>query len=255
MNEIENKVEENKSEVKKNLIDVDLSTSSDIKENIKSFFFHPLTISLLIIVIVAGIISYFIMGSQLPQKSFVEAAKGQLDNPKVVIETYEDFVCPVCQAFNATYDELIKKYEGKSVKFVFMNYPFLSTNSTYAAEASMYANDRGKFWEYKDKLFEEQKNSYDNGGKEDGAFITKDKLVQYADEIGLSGADLRRSLDGREYKSSVEQQKKSGDDKSVDKKGTPSIFINGNEFVLDSKNKVYRDVDSLSKVIDAELSK
>ena len=190
---------------------------------------------------------------ELPQAPGKDAVLNVVENPKVIVESYEDFVCPHCGSFNAIQKQLIDKYKGQSVRFVFRNYPFLSSYSQTAAEASEYANDKGKFDEYKNRIFDEQNTYYTKVGQEDATFLKTDNLVQWAVDLGLDGVDLKKNLDGRTYKQRVNDEKNRGTDRGVN--STPSIFINNELFKPDASKGTYLDLNSLSKLIDARLAK
>jgi hypothetical protein len=76
---------------------------------------------------------------------------------KVTIVEYSDFQCPYCARAAKAVHKIKQRY-GKVVRFVFHQYPLPShTGSMLAAQATMAANDQGKFWEYHDLLFENQR--------------------------------------------------------------------------------------------------
>ncbi len=102
-----------------------------------------------------------------------------------------------------------------------------------AAEAAQCAHVQGKFWEYHDKLFANQK-----------ALQTED-LKQYAVELDLDGDDFGECLDSRRFRDDVTQDQKEGSTYGV--RGTPAFFING-RFL--SGNQPF---DAFVKIIDEEL--
>lgn len=76
---------------------------------------------------------------------------------KVTIIEYSDFECPFCQRAFMTVEEVLKAYP-KDVKLVYKQLPLTSIhpNAQRAAEASLCAQDQGKFWEMHDKMFTAQ---------------------------------------------------------------------------------------------------
>ena len=82
-----------------------------------------------------------------------------------------------------------------------------------AANAVECAREQGKFWEYHDKLFENQKA------------LDKDNLIQYAGELQLDDAEFTACLDSGKHTEAVQQDMADG--QSVGVSGTPAFFING----------------------------
>lgn len=105
------------------------------------------------------------------------------------------------------------------VKFTFQHMAFLSPESEWAAEASECASEQGKFWEYHDKL-------YDNQGR--GAFA-KDKLKGYAAELKLDQQKFNACLDTDKYLDQVRAETAKSEQMGVS--STPTIFINDKKIV------------------------
>src|SRR3989344_6092423 len=85
---------------------------------------------------------------------------------KIVLIEYGDFQCPFCgRFFKTTEQEIKEKYikSGEAV-FVWRDFAFLGEESFRSAEAARCAGEQGKFWEYHDYLFNNQK------GENEGAF-------------------------------------------------------------------------------------
>ncbi len=107
--------------------------------------------------------------------------------------------------------------QGK-VRFVFRHFAFIGDESLWAAEAAECANEQGRFWDYYDKLFEEQ------AGENIGAF-SKENLKRFAAELGLDTKQFNRCLDSGKYSAKVQQETAQGRQKGV--RGTPTLFVNG----------------------------
>lgn len=73
---------------------------------------------------------------------------------KVTILEFSDFQCPYCLRGYQTMEQVLSTYKDQ-VRFVFKQYPLTQIHqyAQKAAEASLCANDQGKFWEYYHKLF------------------------------------------------------------------------------------------------------
>ncbi len=102
-----------------------------------------------------------------------------------------------------------------------------------AAEAAQCAHAQGKFWEYHDKLFENQ-----------GALQTEN-LKQYADDLDLDADDFGECLDSGRFRDDVTQDQREGSSYGV--RGTPAFFVNG-RFL--SGNQPF---DTFARIIDEEL--
>jgi protein-disulfide isomerase len=76
---------------------------------------------------------------------------------KLTIIEYSDFECPYCARFHKdTWPQLKENYiDSGKVKFSYKQYPLtFHANAQKLAEASLCANDQGKFWEMYAKLFD-----------------------------------------------------------------------------------------------------
>lgn len=95
---------------------------------------------------------------------------------------------------------------------------FIGNESEWAANATECANEQGKFWEYHDKVFENQ------GGENKGAYA-KPVLKRFAKEIGLDSAKFDPCLDQDKYLAKVRADTAKAQQMGV--RSTPSFFING----------------------------
>lgn len=167
--------------------------------------------------------------------------KGNKD-AKITIVEFADFQCPFCERFfKDTEPNIIKDYvDSGKVKFAFRHYAFLGQESTWAAQASECANEQNKFWEYHDYLYNHQ------GAENSGAFA-KDKLVGFAQSVGLDANQFKTCLESDKYADKVKADFTDGQKIGVN--GTPATFINGQ---LVSGAQPYANFKA---IIDAELAK
>ena len=142
------------------------------------------------------------------------------ENAPVVVVEYGDFQCPACQQFfTGAVRQLKDEYvQAGKVRFVFRQFAFLGKESQWAAEASECANDQGRFWDYYDKLYQEQ-----NG--ENVGIFSKDNLQRFAVDLGLDTADFNQCLDSERHIAKVQQETLEGQQAGV--RGTPTVFVNG----------------------------
>lgn len=102
----------------------------------------------------------------LNQKSFDPEAK-KIDlkgtppkgasKAKVAIVEFSDFQCPFCVRAYPTVKQILQAYPN-DVQIYYKQFPLTQIHpfAQKAAEASLCADDQGKFWEYANKLFEVQ---------------------------------------------------------------------------------------------------
>ena len=142
------------------------------------------------------------------------------ENAPVTLIEFSDFECPFCgRFFQQTLPQIEENYikTGK-VRHVFRDFPLtFHQYAQKAAEASECADEQGKFWEYHDKLFENQ-NALDTGS-----------LKQYAKDLGLDTAKFNSCLDSGKMTSEVQKDFSDGAQSGVS--GTPTFFINGIQIV------------------------
>ena len=168
--------------------------------------------------------------AQLNDKQKEELKQGQskgAGDAKVVLTQFADFQCPACKAFEPTLAEILTENEGK-VRLVFKHFPLYPSphkNALVSAYASEAAGKQGKFWEMHDKLYETQDDWAEAGDP-------KDKFVGYASDLGLNVDDFSRDLNDEAGKDVIDRDKALGTELKLS--GTPTIFINGEEFDLRS---------------------
>jgi protein-disulfide isomerase/copper chaperone CopZ len=139
--------------------------------------------------------------------------RGNFDAPITLVE-YSDFECPYCEKHFPTLNKILNDYKGQ-VRLVYKHFPLsFHKNSEKAAEASECASEQGKFWEYHDKLFENQSNGYS---------VTSFK--QWASDLNLNTSQFNDCLDSGKYASKVQADLADGQNRGVG--GTPATFVNG----------------------------
>ncbi len=132
---------------------------------------------------------------------------------KVTIVEFSDFQCPFCSRAATASEEVKKKY-GDKVRFVFRQFPLsFHQDAHLAAQASLAANAQGKFWEFHDKLFQNQRA------------LTRTDLETYAKDLGLNVVTFKKALDDKTFAAEVDAEMKMGEAVGVD--GTPTMFLNG----------------------------
>ncbi|MBW4426440.1 MAG: thioredoxin domain-containing protein [Nostoc desertorum CM1-VF14] len=93
-----------------------------------------------------------------PQTVIGESPTTGSAQSKTVLVEFSDFQCPYCAEAHKTLKELLAKYPDK-IRLVYKNLPLTSIHAEAlpAATAAWAAYQQGKFWEYHDALFTNQK--------------------------------------------------------------------------------------------------
>ncbi len=148
-------------------------------------------------------------------------------NAAAKIEVFEDFQCPACKQFTETIEPrvLAELVETGKAYYVFHNYPFLDKNSPAkeshgAANASLCANEQGKFWEYHDVLFANW------NGENEGNF-NPERLISFSTVLDLDEDDFAACVNEGRYADEVQASFDLGASMGVT--GTPTVFVNGGQ--------------------------
>ena len=161
---------------------------------------------------------------------------GKSDSPVTLVE-FSDFQCPYCQASAPVLKQLAKKYADK-VQIVYRQYPIPSLHpfAFKAAEASLCANDQGKFWDMHDAMFQDQKK------------LAVSDLKATARRLGMNGKEFDACLDAGRHVEQVQNDQREGERIGVS--GTPAMYINGR--YVEGGSVPYSTLESL---IEKELSR
>lgn len=174
-----------------------------------------------------------------PIRMAVEAegfpARGPADAPVTIVE-FADFQCPFCLRILPALEKVTETY-GDQVRFVYRQYPIaqLHPEAQKAAEASLCADEQGKFWEMHDAMFANQDA------------LQVPALKKTARSLGLDGASFDVCLDSDRFAEAALEDLDAGRRAGVT--GTPTLFINGR--MLDG----LQSFEAVAAVIDDELSR
>ncbi|MDP7506413.1 MAG: thioredoxin domain-containing protein [Candidatus Woesearchaeota archaeon] len=166
-----------------------------------------------------------------------DEVKGDPDAPVTLIE-FSDYECPYCAKFALqTLLQIEEKYvkTGK-VRLVFRDFPLgFHRNAQKAAEAAECAGEQGMYYEYHDKLFENQES------------LGIANFKTWAGELDLDIETFNECLDNGEQADEVKKDLQDGQIAGVS--GTPAFFING-KFVSGAQ-----PFEVFEQIIESELVK
>lgn len=159
--------------------------------------------------------------------------KGAKDAPVTIVE-FSDFECPFCSRVLPTVDKVMKDYEGK-VKIAFRQNPLpFHQTAKPSAKAAMAAQAQGKFWEYHDILFKNQRDQ------------TDENFVKWAKQLGLNVEKFKKDMKNPEFDKRIEADQNFARQNGAG--GTPAFFINGVRLVGAQPYEKFKEIiDALLK--------
>jgi protein-disulfide isomerase len=140
-------------------------------------------------------------------------SRGPDDAPVTIVE-FSDFQCPFCQRADPVLKEIVRRHP-KDVRVVYRHLPLDSIHppARPSAEAAACAEEGGKFWEYHDVLFANNRAL----GPED--------LKRYAEEVGLEAESFEECMETRRHAAAVQADVLEA--QSIGITGTPAFVVNG----------------------------
>jgi protein-disulfide isomerase len=161
-------------------------------------------------------------------------SRGTVGAPVVLIE-YTDYQCPFCTRVQPVLDELVKRYEGQLLH-VFKNLPLpMHAQAPLAGAAALCAQDQGKFWEFHDWLFQNQRT------------MDREYMVATARGFGMDADAFAACIDEGTYAAKVRAE--TAEAQSFGITGAPGFLINGR--VLTGA----RPIELFEEIIDNELER
>ena len=150
---------------------------------------------------------------KLPVDPTRDHIRGPEDAPVTLVE-YGDYQCPYCHQVEPVLRQLGEEI-GHKYRYVFRHFPLAGVHerAQLAAEAAEAAAAQGKFWEMHEYL----------SMRADPHELDRERLIAYAQEIGLDVERFTRELDEHVYADRVREDYQSGVRSGVDR--TPTFFI------------------------------
>ncbi|MBF5041118.1 thioredoxin [Aggregicoccus sp. 17bor-14] len=153
----------------------------------------------------------------------------------VTLVEFSDYQCPFCSRAHVTVQQLEKQYAGKLRVVMKQNPLSFHPRARPAALAALAAGQQGKYWEYHDTLFANQRN------------IEDADLEKYAGQVGLDVARWKRDMQDPKLAEVISHDQAQA--QKLGASGTPAFFING-RFLSGAQ-----PIDNFKAVIDEELTK
>jgi predicted DsbA family dithiol-disulfide isomerase len=150
-----------------------------------------------------------LLSEPVPPSSTINAEGPSIGprNAPVTIVEFSDFQCPYCKQAAISLNGLRQSY-GSNVRLVFKQMPLpIHPDAFKAAQASVCADEQGKFWEYHDTLF-------------DSTDLSEQALNNHASDLGLKADEFKICLASEASAAVVRRD-------LANVQGTPTFFING----------------------------
>jgi protein-disulfide isomerase len=157
----------------------------------------------------------------------------------VVIDVYEDYICPSCERFEERYgNEITTALNDGRLTVRFHTIAILDEQSnppgysTRAANAALCAVPAGIFPRYHKKLFDEQP-------AEGSAGLSNEQLIEFGTELGAQG-DFAGCVQGNSHAEAIAKEtERSTNDPALQTEGrfgTPTVAIDGKKIDLNDTN-------------------
>jgi protein-disulfide isomerase len=180
----------------------------------------------------AGVV--FLLEQPRVDVAAIGPSKGPADARVTIIE-FSDFECPFCSRALPVLEEVMALYPD-DVRLVYRHLPLerIHARARPAAEASLCADEQGKFWAYHDLLFANARA------------LSDDDLKKYAEDSELDVAAWSQCMEDDRTNARIDADLEAG--QAVGVTGTPAFIVNG---VIISGA---RPLPDFVELIDAELA-
>ena len=144
---------------------------------------------------------------------------GSADAPVTLIE-FGDYQCPRCKAwFENTKPTIDSNYiDTGIVKMYFVDLRYIGGDSITATAATYCAQEQDAYWEYHDTL-------YENQGRVDGGWASRDNLVRFAGDVGLDTDEFSACLRASEHQDRLDFNAEQATAQNIH--STPQFLIAG----------------------------
>ncbi len=187
--------------------------------------------------------------SKIDLSLFSAKATTLLGSPSATITLVEfgDYQCFYCNKFFHNIESGVEKnyIDTGKVKMIFKDFTIIGEDSIKAAHASHCANEKGKFWEYHNSL-------YNHWTGENNGWASLDNLVEIAKQVGLDETWFRECMTAGRYNSVIEEN--NSDARTLGITGTPAFFVIGPNNMV-TKISGAQPYQVFEKIFESELEK
>jgi len=169
------------------------------------------------------------------------------DNPrlteggKATLVEFMDFSCEACGMLYPTMEEIRQEY-GDQVTIVLRYFNTNHTNSMKAFQTAEAARAQGKFIEMYERLFETQAEWGESPDDMEQRFFG------YAQDLGLDMEKFRADYASKKVADYIESSQKDADEVGVS--GTPTLFLDGSQFVIQTQGDFARLKDEVRNAVE-----
>ena len=167
----------------------------------------------------------------------------------ITIVDFSDFQCYLCARYVKATEPIINQtyIQTGKVVLVFKHLPNRGIDSMNASIASQCTNDQGKFWDFHQLLYKNQKPI-------DSGWVSKENLKKFAAKTpGLDMDNFNLCFDSQKYKSFVEEDVALAS--SLGFQDTPSfVIVNSNDGSSPEMLKGAHPFSSFKAIIDRKLA-
>lgn len=161
-----------------------------------------------------------------PYSGFGEDYRKGPDNAQIVLVEFADFECPACSAMSEVLNEVYLRHKDQ-IQIVFKNYPLdqscnknlnreLHKHACQLAVMARCAGQFGKFWEFSNLAFGEQRSAPENAP------------IVWAGKMGLSASQIADCANNPGISDKIKNDLELGNKIGI--QGTPTLFINGQRY-------------------------
>jgi protein-disulfide isomerase len=181
----------------------------------------------------------------------------QSPDNKVTVVEFLDYQCPSCaQYYKGITQRLEQDYQGR-ITFVTRNYPLdMHPLAVPAAKAAEAAALQGKYKEMYHAIYD---NYQSWALSPDGQNVSSDaqkagaQFDQFAQQVGLDLQRFHQDMQSPQVADRINRDKADGDQAKV--QGTPTIFVNGQQFQGKPNSTAAQIDQQLRGELDKELGK
>jgi protein-disulfide isomerase len=198
--------------------------------------------AVLAVVVVVGLAVWFVRGSAATSvpPTYTASASGAVvtvGSGPVVVDVYEDYLCPICERFEERYGaDLTTALNANQITVRYHSIAILDSAttpqgySTRAANAALCSVDAGIFPAYHEKLFDSQP-------AEGSAGLTDDELVAFGTELDAQGDFASCVTGAANTKAVTAETDKATSDSALQtdgRFGTPTVAIGGKKIDINN---------------------